>query len=710
MSKPVIKYEIAFKNAEIDGSKNFAGVDVNIGIYDMSFLIADDAETTVIPLQAAGDPLHLYSIDNSEDPFTPIRPMGATIKFLSDDTWNLSFPFIDQPPIDLQLGDQRWYVEITINSLIVFKGWLVMDDCSEAFMPTPNIVTLTAVDGLGLLKNIPLSLIVTNPAGYFRIADYLAGALLKTGLSLGLNVMFNIRELNNPSSHLFDASWLWAKTFEDKIGTFKNAYDVIAYILGEEAYLCQRAGEWWILRVDEIESTLHYRTRFNSDGSLDTVFPGVANFVMVIEKDFAEMRFSQEGTEVAPQSEHSRVKETYRLEPPLELVCNIDYTRGDFIADLPTESEDGITYDVKSYEIDCVNNTHSPYIPGQTGPSPTAQAYIKRLLFNGNEKQRYFVLPTVSSGADFVEFGTMPISFKDKINVHIDFRWPDDLGGTGTVNLNSIMFVTLKGDDDTNWHLIEDGTWVSSGSGGTWSPLNGIGLSWLRQDVNETEWRTIGADSKAAPVSGKIRIAVISIGNVAGTDDDHDMYYSNLSIEYLALIDGSYKPVTSIYDKVSRPLNLKSIREKEVFMSDGIRKLFKGGLHRYNGTDYVLTNEFFNWTSAQTTTPDPSLVHPYLHIQTFDVWNQFRNKMRVFHAVCQGLQTHLTDNYGDIAMPSPIHRFVLNDATYHTTDRYFILLTFDFDCFLCEWKGTLRECFNTVKGKRYDDTEEVKYE
>ena len=48
-----------------------------------------------------------------------------------------------------------------------------------------------------------------------------------------------------------------------------------------------------------------------------------------------------------------------------------------------------------------------------------------------------------------------------------------------------------------------------------------------------------------------------------------------------------------------------------------------------------LVNEFFNWKITKDS-PTRDQVHPYLVLQAFDVWNQFRNVMNIFRVNCQG--------------------------------------------------------------------------
>lgn len=212
-------YQLQFKNVE--------DVVVTANIYDT---LSPRGTTVFTPITGADDPLHIFVVDNDENKFSPIKALQAEIKFLSTAAINLN-SFIGTSE------DNRWYVEILLGSNIVFKGFLILDDMDEDFLDsnTSNVVTLIATDNIGLLKDEALTKFDgTNPRGYYRIITYLAWALGKTGLSLPINVVQNVREVNNPSQIIYSSLYLQAKTFEAEINESTNCYTVIKDIIGED--------------------------------------------------------------------------------------------------------------------------------------------------------------------------------------------------------------------------------------------------------------------------------------------------------------------------------------------------------------------------------------------------------------------------------------------------------------------------------------------
>lgn len=140
----------------------------------------------IIPLEPSESPIVISNIDNDEAKFTSIRAQQATLSFISTQSLGLA-TFSDGP-------DDRFPVTILYGTTIVFYGFLSLTDNSEAFLPARNIVTLTATDKLGALKDIPLTdSNGDNPQGMFTIAELVAMCLKKTGLDLEIRVMQNLR-------------------------------------------------------------------------------------------------------------------------------------------------------------------------------------------------------------------------------------------------------------------------------------------------------------------------------------------------------------------------------------------------------------------------------------------------------------------------------------------------------------------------------------
>jgi len=206
------EYRIEWDTVPIDDvpGNEIPSKTVRVSIFDTS---SEADNTAVITLQAAGDPLKIIVIDNDENKFTPLRGKQATIQFISrQNQFQDASTFADS-------SDNRWKVDIAIDpdgdNEPIFTGFLVLTDLQQPFQPDPQIVTLRASDHLAILSDVPLTEDdESNPAGKYRIAELIALCLKKTGLSLNINVINNLRQGSGDFTRLV--------SFQETIGDADN--------------------------------------------------------------------------------------------------------------------------------------------------------------------------------------------------------------------------------------------------------------------------------------------------------------------------------------------------------------------------------------------------------------------------------------------------------------------------------------------------------
>lgn len=707
MSKPGTIYRVnwqAFSPSDGTGEMT-SDIQGYIDISDTDNLIDDADEATVYDLQGSGEPATLTVIDNNEDPFTAILSQQLTINFES--TLSITMSTFAQG------SDQRWLVHYYIgdNTNTIFKGFLVVDDMSEALLPYPNTVTLTANDGLGLLKEIPLvNADDENPQGYHKISDYLTWALRKTGHGFYLYAAFNIKNItlvsdisipNSDAEHFFYKNYLEAKTFEDEIGTSLNCYESITRILGEEAKLFQMKGQWWILRVDEMEDPTRgvYVSKFDSSGSFVSNL-GEIHFDKSI--GFSEdIKLSLEASTVTVSRPHKEVRLNYNFETPREVPCNIDFDRGDVIDD---------TFPEKTYALDCW--TLREGVPGYYGTVDGTTATIHR-QFNSNdyEEERYVVLTARTSfesssinDATYIESEAIYINEKDKFSTSVDFRLDADIATGG--NGNTRLFRAVLNGDDNSWWILGETT-TGSGIYQWWNTLvwtvnSAKGDVSVDFDEDDTEYRTISWEAPPAPVSGSLYLWLNQFNQLNSADDNREIWYTGLQFDYIPFINGTYQKYSGQYHRTTQTGNYKAKREKEVYISDSPRKLFKGALHYFNGSSYDLSGNFYNAAVyPDGGYPSSDYEHPYGQIQLFDVWNQFRNEMRIVQSTAQGCDLDLLDSNSLPDIAHLINKWSLTDSSINLNNKFFTLLHFNQNHDNQEWTGVFREVFDTTKSKDY---------
>ena len=569
MAKPGIIYRLnwaSFHETE--------DIQCYVDISDYDNLIPDGDEAEVRDLIPSGNPATLSVIDNSDDPFTPIRAKQLTIAFMSDSNYSLS---------TFSSGsDQRWGVHYYKGDTTrtVFKGWLVLDDIQEPLLAPSNEVILTATDNLGTLKDVPLSNDDEDILrGKYKLIDILAYCLKKTGLELEIRCAFNIKKeddetdistQNTTDEHFFSNIYTEAITFEEEVGALINCYDVISRILTEEAFITQSKGQWWIVRVDEIEHSTRglYITSFDADG----VFQenrGEIDFRKEIGK-VKEIKFSQEASIVRATRPNKHVKLSYDYTSPSEIPYNIRFNHGGLFNTVSSTQ--------KQYYLDgwtLIQNLSSP-------SAPACSAYIERIFdSNGYEIERYVVLTSPSSPAqlNLIISSGIPVHEKDRFGFSVDFATVSDMNGSGLTYTQRVATIRLVGDDGTYWMLDIDGTWSQSNSSWSTGTVD-IEYQFIPNNVDTTDFVTISVSAKDIPTDGLLYFDLYALNQQASAIDDVAIKFNNLQFTYSPFINGSYRQFVGQYHKAFQTGNYKATRDRQIYLSDSPKKLFKGALFK----------------------------------------------------------------------------------------------------------------------------------
>jgi hypothetical protein len=777
LSKPGIIYRIQQQYFH-----ESTDVQTIVDIADTDNLIDDSDDPEIRELVSSGNPLELSVIDNDEDPMTSVKALQAICRFNSDSTYSMS--------TFLGGSRSRWKVHAYIGTedKTVFLGFIVKSTLQESFMPVPSIVELTASDQVGLLKDIPLKNAAgDNPRGVYKIMDLVAMIMAQTGLSLEFRVAFNIKNsdlvddisvANSNNEHFFTNNYLDAISFEDEINTSENCYSILQKILGEEAFITQRQGMWWIIRVDEIEDPTRglYITSFDSDGQFvanlgektfrkDIVRSTLNNTIQVINA----------ATLVKADLPRKQVRLDFNFNVPKEVPANVNFSRGDLI--------DGSNPLSKTYKLaDWVMKCYA----ADTGNLPTSTAFIKRVFdVFGQETERYAVLTPSSAfnTTEIIESAPVPIGQGDKVTITFDFKLPVNLTGGA---IDRFLVHAYLVDNSGNVYYITDTPnpstgvfpWALSIDSREFGLITSV---WERDDLDETKWNTLSYDLDEAPADGKIYICFHQFNQQSSGFDNIEIHLSNLKLSIHAKIAGTFIEYSGQYHQTQQAIDETVKREKEVFMSDSQRPIYKGSLLRIsdwrlrytgtvsfaNGTSFdvaayvpdlfrngdiiriagtannnltsrivsaeyhvllsvttfviedptvsesvsctletplfALAREFYNAAVFPAGPPSSDYVHTYGEIQLFDVWNQFKNVMRVFQLVAQGCDLEKLDTDSNVDHVHVVHKWSISDPSPHTYHRYFLLMHFRQNWRTAEWSGTMREVFNLDVAKDYSN-------
>lgn len=245
----VNKYSLSFLNRQND-------------VYTI-YILQKDYVGAVIDLEGGPNPLILEYGSGDEIPWLGIRGLNSKVAYYNNGT---------DPLVNFASNnDDEYQVQVFKGSNLKFIGFLVQDNCSEDFAPTPNLVTLQATDNLALLKDTPFDAdfapytvinadgeTTTTPGDKVALLLMVKKCLSATGLDLPLNTYCNVFENGMVDRVALDTNdpFLQAavdpRTFLKDNTAYEDCYTVLERIIGSwRCSLFQAEGEWHLVRWPE---------------------------------------------------------------------------------------------------------------------------------------------------------------------------------------------------------------------------------------------------------------------------------------------------------------------------------------------------------------------------------------------------------------------------------------------------------------------------
>ena len=223
--------------AEYTDSEN---VDYYIRIYKKGF--------TGIASEIKGYGILKYG--TAKDLLEPIRGNGLELSLEADLSLTLE---------DLYTENENEFSVIFLRgNKLLFEGFLKPDGVYQSFVSERWILSLTCVDGLGILKDLAFVNATGFPfIGRMSAIDVIFNCLQRTNLNLPINTSVNIyyeglspTDLLDPLNEIYLSVDRFIK--EDK-DTIMNCQEVLSSVLNLfNANICQFEGEWYIYKSNEI--------------------------------------------------------------------------------------------------------------------------------------------------------------------------------------------------------------------------------------------------------------------------------------------------------------------------------------------------------------------------------------------------------------------------------------------------------------------------
>jgi hypothetical protein len=618
-----------------------------------------------ITLQGADRPFVLKEYNTDDNIFKPLRPQMAEMNIIASSSSISIDDFLANNDTDIEV---RFDFGSYSNYWV---GYLLQDDFQEVWQDTNHIITLTATEYLGRLKEIEISNNGSQLIGKFTPASIVSYALNNSPVSqIGtrtINNLYHSSMTDSVGTTGFNQCYIDAKTFQINASQYDDAYNAIEKINKSwNQTLFQYRGAWVNLRVEELfipktENLRGYQTSLILPGYI----PIDRRYDILIGKNESVKQITPEMIRfIRRKTKKDTIQ--FNLNQFDEIICNGSFSRGDLIVSDPS---------YKVYELN-----EWDWIEGSlaTPTTPTTGSYGRYETFDVDFRltDQYAYLTQDSSNTRFLRSCTVDVLQNEKLNFSIDHKYDINFGGNST---QAVFYVVLFGTSN-NYFLDDDGVWYLS------NPSLSLNQKSILIYYNGTgglipgEYNTSSVTSNSIPESGYIRI-YLALPNTNFITNQYKRF-KNLNIQISTTFNGiNLETINAIQSIFTKTVDVKNNFEDEVYIDDGVSKLYKGSIFESDGN--TLTNP--TWYRYRYDTEE----FGFRKQNAISVWenNRFnRNKI-------DGNFYGLTFNGGEpIGLINTI-QFVDDDPN----KVYYIANLKEIDFSSSTWSATLVEIFDEEK-------------
>ena len=236
---------------------------------DVELKIWQDAYTGAI-LDLQGVDVSLQYIPSSDDPYEPIiaSQLAVTIDFTDDLSDIINFTNID---------DRFTYVEMYVNSVIEWVGFVINDDVQISYSTGRKIAAFNATDGLGMLKDIKF---VSENANYgvndiILLKDIFRACFNSIGFKNNRNYItmcsyYSVGMYTRATqlyADPFDQACLNYRSLLEDEYNYTNCLDIISNIASSfGCRIFQAKAKWWIVAINEFATINAYYSEYAPTG------------------------------------------------------------------------------------------------------------------------------------------------------------------------------------------------------------------------------------------------------------------------------------------------------------------------------------------------------------------------------------------------------------------------------------------------------------
>lgn len=524
-------------------------------------------------------------------PFTPVQEFAAENVLLTRTASNPSImspvwgsmleitfnvDVLDVDPWDefINSGNRTWKIIATVDDQFFFHGYILPDEGAVPLEDQPISLTITATDGIGLLKNTELSDYNGDPfRGFYNWIEYLAGILKKLDLDLPIRIIDNVYHdsMFTRDSDINLDMWgqgkLEARTFDKDANEQVDCYTALERLMKDSHRLCYQAGEFVVKRLNMFQwvpGGVEYYTRYDPDGTNPQGFIETENHA---EVGANSLIYPCNGNQVKTAKPPAKaVKTVFNYKIWDEIPRNVRFERGTITVDTPLLKE----YTIDDWEF----GDTLPGVSGQINLGPTTAQARRVEVFNafGVVTETYIRMGTNPGEQIWLRSEGLKVYAGDKISLSLSFKSTDVVAGS--IPVARAYILTDSGTPD-RISIDPNGIFLS-------------GLQFVEMVYSGSEdsrdWKSGTWNSNVIPQDGTLYLVLE--GQSAGGDP---VYFKDFSFTYHTYVAGGFLPVKGDYwNRIQAGYSDKS--EEEVFLSDAAKDVIKGAI--FSDSEFLTTPEW----------------------------------------------------------------------------------------------------------------------
>ena len=234
--------------------------------------LQEDLPSAPTLIEYIGVDISLQYIPSGDEIYEPLY--ASELSCTIDVTDNLA-----NIPDFVTLNDRKYFAKLFLGTDLEWCGYTLSDNISISYSTGRKQLSFTCVDGLGMLRNIPLNInsVGNRTNSQLSVLTYILTCLNSLSFPTNPNLMtvcsyFALDMLDREDGtqyEPFSQTYLPIRTFKNNDYTYENSFDVLEKIIKSfGCRLFQAGGKWWVVAINEFANENNYFTQYNYLGAL----------------------------------------------------------------------------------------------------------------------------------------------------------------------------------------------------------------------------------------------------------------------------------------------------------------------------------------------------------------------------------------------------------------------------------------------------------